>query len=606
MGPAVITGRLVLILARRNLIRRPGGAVLLLVAISTATLTLSLALAVGAGAGTRWDRIVTATGGAQVVASADQVDALTPVLRAPGVAGSIGPYPVLEVPAQIGGQPVRLRVVGRDTLATAIDHPLVTAGAADLSGPGVVLDHNVAAAAGVGIGDPVRIGAATLVVRGTAVSAAQPPFPSQGPGLAWVSLPTAGRLSTVAGPAARHGYLVELRLSPDMDPADFVAARHADPDRLTLQTGSDIRATATVYLHVISSLLVTVSGLLGLLAGCGVAVLLAAQLAVRVRQMGALHAIGATPGQVVAVTLAEYLAVAVLAAGVGLAAGVPLATWFGHRASASLGLPDASGLSWRDGLVVVAVAVGAVLLAATRPAFQALRGAQVGVTGTGGAGGGVRPPRRASLLSRLAIALYLPLPAVVALRSLTRRPARAVLTVCSFTVAVTMATTALIVQAAAQHFLALPGEPADRFVDEANRALLVQIHSLVRLFALLFVVLGVVNLLLVSAVAARDAARNQAALRAVGLTPGQAVASLATAQTITAAVGTVLGIPAGTALFRAFASGDGTLDPGTPAALTPGSAVLLAGATLGLAALLAAIPAAATNRRPPAPLLSAA
>ena len=50
--------------------------------------------------------------------------------------------------------------------------------------------------------------------------------------------------------------------------------------------------------------------------------------------------------------------------------------------------------------------------------------------------------------------------------------------------------------------------------------------------------------------ATNDAARDQAALRAVGLTPGQAVASLVTAQTITAAVGTVLGIPAGTALFR--------------------------------------------------------
>jgi len=179
-----------------------------------------------------------------------------------------------------------------------------------------------------------------------------------------------------------------------------------------------------------------------------------------------------------------------------------------------------------------------------------------------------------------------------------------VLTVCSFTVAVTMGTTALIVQAAARQLLALPGEPADRLVDEANRALAVQINFLIGLLALLFVVLGVVNLLLVSAVAARDAARNQAALRAVGLTSGQAVASLVTAQAITAAVGTVLGIPAGTALFRAFASGDGTLDPGGPTALAPGSAVLLAGATLGLAALLAAVPAVVTNRRPPVPLLS--
>jgi putative ABC transport system permease protein len=599
----VTTGHLVLILSRRNLRCRPGSAALLLVAVSTATLTLSLAMTLGSGAGTRWDRLFAATGGAQVVATADRAHALTPLLRAPGVTGSIGPYPQLEVPASVGGRPVRLRVVGRDTLGTPIDHPLLTAGSADVSGPGVVLDHNVAAAARVRVGDPLRVGDRTLTVRGTALSAAQPPFPYQGPGLAWVSRPTADLLAAAAGPTAGRGYQVELRLAPGVDATAFAATATppagAGQSGVTLRTWRDIRSDATVYLHVMSTLLLTVSGLLALLAGCGVAVLMVGQLGARLRQIGALQAIGATPGQIVTVTLAEHLAVALLAAGAGLAAGVPLAAWFGRRASASLGLPDASGLSWRDALVVVAVAVGAVLLAGARPAWRAVRGAWAG-----GPGEALRPPRRPSPLSRLAIAARLPLPAVLGLRSITRRPTRAILTVCSFALAVAMGTVALILQAAARNFLAVQGDPADRFVDEANRALLAQIHTLIDLFALLFLLLGLVNLILVATAAARAAAANHAALRAVGLTPGQSVASLATAQVLTAALGTVVGIPAGTVLFRGFAAGNGTIDPGVPTSLTPAGTVLVVVATLGVAGLLAAVPAYATNRRPPAPLLT--
>jgi hypothetical protein len=52
-----------------------------------------------------------------------------------------------------------------------------------------------------------------------------------------------------------------------------------------------------------------------------------------------------------------------------------------------------------------------------------------------------------------------------------------------------------------------------------------------------------------------------------------------------------VGIPAGTVLFRAFAAGNGTIDPGVPTSLTPMGAVLVVVATLGVAGLLAAVPA---------------
>ena len=56
------------------------------------------------GAGGRWDRMSAVTGAAQVVATADRLDALTPLTHARGVTASIGPYPVLDVPVWLRGQ----------------------------------------------------------------------------------------------------------------------------------------------------------------------------------------------------------------------------------------------------------------------------------------------------------------------------------------------------------------------------------------------------------------------------------------------------------------------------------------------------------------------
>ena len=288
------TARFVLRLSWRNLTHRPRAAVLLLVAISTATLTLAVSLAIGSGAGSRWDDLYRRTDGAQVVATADRLDALTPLLTARGVAASIGPFSLFEVVAEVNGRPVRLRLIGRDTLSTPIDHPLLTTGTGDLSGGGIVLDHNVATATRAGPGDTVRIGGHTLTLRGTALSTAQPPFPYQGPGLAWVSRASIDVLGASAAglPEVRRGYQVELRLSGATDAAGFVAgvtaAGHFDPASVQLDTGRDIRDNATVYLRVVSDFLLTVGGLLAVLAGCGVTVQVATRMHARLRQVGTL------------------------------------------------------------------------------------------------------------------------------------------------------------------------------------------------------------------------------------------------------------------------------------------------------------------------------
>ena len=67
--------------------------------------------------------------------------------------------------------------------------------------------------------------------------------------------------------------------------------------------------------------LLTGSWLLGLLALASVAVLVGGRMAGQLRRVGLLKAVGATPGLVASVLLAEYVVLALIAAAAGLAIG---------------------------------------------------------------------------------------------------------------------------------------------------------------------------------------------------------------------------------------------------------------------------------------------
>jgi putative ABC transport system permease protein len=72
------------------------------------------------------------------------------------------------------------------------------------------------------------------------------------------------------------------------------------------------------------------SWLLGLLAVASVAVLVGGRMAEQTRRVGLLKAVGSTPGLVAGVLLAEFLAVALLAAAVGLVTGSLIAPLLTH------------------------------------------------------------------------------------------------------------------------------------------------------------------------------------------------------------------------------------------------------------------------------------
>ena len=311
----------VIILAWRNLRRRPLAAVLLLLTLTTVTATLGLGLATRSAAQAPWDRAFSQTNGPQIVANSEDVAALETLTHAPNVTASVGPFPLIPTQGTVAGYTVPLTVIGRPTLATAIDDPRLTAGTADLAGASIVLESSVADAVHAHVGDPMVIAGVTLTVRGIALSVAQPPFPRFEPGLAWHE-PRYTRTQLSAGRTPRV-HQVELQLNhPDAAPA-FVTAYSSRQVHVT--SWQQTRAAALEDITTIQAILLTVSGLLIILTVTAVSGLVATRISERRRQIATLKTVGATPSQLSAMMLLELGAVATVAIIAGAVVGPRLA-----------------------------------------------------------------------------------------------------------------------------------------------------------------------------------------------------------------------------------------------------------------------------------------
>ncbi|MGH9230089.1 MAG: FtsX-like permease family protein [Acidimicrobiales bacterium] len=138
------------------------------------------------------------------------------------------------------------------------------------------------------------------------------------------------------------------------------------------------------------------------------------------RRVGLLKAVGGTPSLVAAVLLAEYVAMALLAAAAGLAAGRLTAPLFNDPGAGLLGSAGAPALTISTVGVVPAVAVGVAAAATFVPAIRAARTSTVRALADT-----VRAPRRTAWL--IAISTRLPVPLLLGLRAAARRPRRIVL-----------------------------------------------------------------------------------------------------------------------------------------------------------------------------------
>jgi putative ABC transport system permease protein len=277
------------------------------------------------------------------------------------------------------------------------------------------------------------------------------------------------------------------------------------------------------------------SWLLCLLAVASVAVLVAGRVADQIRRVGLLKAVGATPGLVAMVFLAEYLVLALAAAAVGLVAGRLLAPLLTNPGVGLLGTAGAPPMTPSTVAVVAVVALAVAATATLLPAVRAARTSTVPALADA-----ARLPRRRGWL--VAISARLPVPLLLALRLAGRRPRRILLSVFSVAVTVSGIVAVLIVHAHDdQRFAA--STLADPRIERLNEVLMV--------FTVALVALAAVNALLITWATVVDARRSSAVARALGATPGQVSAGLSGAQVLPALIGALLGIPGGFGLVNA-------------------------------------------------------
>ncbi|HTZ24558.1 MAG TPA: FtsX-like permease family protein [Streptosporangiaceae bacterium] len=604
MSKIRLIGRLV----GRDLRRRPGPALLLVLAITAATATLTLGLVLRGVTNHPYLQTRAETNGPDVVAQirgfgparsqpgphhgppptqgsvshAQIVDEVSRLTHAPGVTGYSGPYPVASAVLRYGRLIAPVEAEGRSQAAASIDQPKLIAGTW-VRGGGIVLERTFAEALGATIGDRITLDGRPYQVIGIAVTAASQPYPNMcfgaggdcvfdlhdnqipanaNNGLAWVTEPDARAMGSAQAPLS---YFLNLDLKDPATATTFASRYTVAPNGPILIAWQALQSGSGLLVQDEQQVLSPGAVLVALLAIASVAVLAGGRMAERIRRVGLLKAVGATPGTVAVVLLAENLALALIAAAAGLVIGWLAAPLVASPGAALVGTAGAPSLTVQIAAEVVVVALVVALASTLVPA---IRGALI------------RLSRR------------LPVPLLLGLRLVARRPRRALLSAASVAVTATGIVTVLTFHATVHLQSAGSagslGNPAfDR--DEQMLAVL----------TVVLLVLVVLNAVCTAWATVLDAMHTSALVRALGATPRQVTEGIAAAQVLPAVPGALLGIPLGILLFVA-ANGGGAVATTAPPPLWLAGAVL---GTLAGIAVLAAIPALAGARRPVSPIL---
>jgi putative ABC transport system permease protein len=549
-----VRGRALLLfrLARQDIRHHLAQAVLLVVAIAAATAVLSLAFALNGVNTNPYQQTMAATQGPDVVAqsgndpytgvmSPADLAALMALNHARGVAAHSGPYPIVGDTGPVG--PVMrsadlvtsVQVEGREPGVAAVDQPEVTDGTW-IRPEGVVVERSFAEVANLRLGQTITLNGRPFRVVGFAVTSAFGGFP--GTSLIWATEAAARSLATKADPLS---YISNLKLS-DASPravSAFVNAyglKYSAPADATapfLTSWTELAYGDAAFLRTDQAFLFTGTVLLGLLALASVAVLVGGRLAEATRRVGLLKATGGTPGLVAATFLAENLFLALVAALAGLLAGWRAAPLISRPEADLIGTPGAPPLT----LVTVAVAVGvalAVALASTLvPAIRAARMSTVSALADT-----PRLPKRRDWL--IGLSRKLPLPALLGLRLVARRPRRAIFSAASIAVAVMGLVAALSIHAAVDNKFAHLGRLGGLVNPDVPRA-----EQVLTAITISLVVLAALTVIFAALATVLDARRASAATLAVGATPQQVRAGLIMAQVIPALPGAILGLPLG-------------------------------------------------------------
>lgn len=537
--------RLVALLASRGLNRRRAAASLLLLALATATTTLSFAFAVDSAADQPWQYTRGLTKGPDVWVRAEQrtdqradlPEVLAELAGAPGVVEAGRPYPCLRLTDLRGPHgTVAALVEVRDSPDATVDRPALTSGTWAVAGA-VVVERAFADALGVRPGDELQLAGRRLSVAGVAVTTSRSPYPTNTPGLLWMSTSDSGWLQA----AATDRYTaIALRLA-DPATAPRFAAAIANRDRSVLAQPWQATHEWTISdQRWARDALLMGAWVLALLAVAGAAVLAGGRMADQRRRIGLLKAVGATPRMIGAVLMTEHLVIAAAAAALGLVVGRLAAAAI---AQPSVGLADrplSPTISPTAAFTVVAMALILTCAATLPTAWTAARSTVAALSV------GVRAPRRHPRL--VALSRRLPVSGLIGLRLAGRRPRRALLSTLSLTVTVAMVVAALSMRYYTDHrgartptgidFVPGAGNPV---VDRVDRATLAVVIALLALAAM--------NTLLIGWASVLDFRRGTALLRALGADARQVTAGIVVASLIPGVVAGFVGIPVGLAVF---------------------------------------------------------
>jgi putative ABC transport system permease protein len=623
-------GRLLLVvrLAAKDARRNPAEALLLLVAIAAATTTLTVALALHGVTSAPYAATRAATSGPDVVAAVQQStlpSQLSDLAHAPGVVASSGPYLIATPNLVVDGHSDPVMAEGRDPAATSVDQPKLTSGHW-VSNGGVVIERSLADLLGLKVGDrvgldnlvggglgpgggpgpvggpgggpgssagPLRAVGPSFEVVGIAVTAALQPsplntyaHPSGFPeaGLVWVTRAAAEQLAAITGGA---WYTLNLKLADPSDAPSFAAAHQHGG--LVLISWQAIAAKDGLIVSIEQTILLTGSWLLGLLALASVALLVGGRMEQQTRRVGLLKAVGATPALVTRVLLAEQLALALLAAAVGLMLGWLAAPLLTNPGASLVGSPGAPTLDLSTILVVFGAAITVAIVATLVPAVRASRTSTVSALADA-----ARQPRRAKWT--ITLSSRFPVPILLGMRLASRRRRRAVLSAASLAITVGSLVAVLMFREHANSLDTSGGlgglfrfsGPGDPLWERGMNVMLV--------FTIALVLLALVNAVLVTWATVQDARHASAIERALGASPDQVGWALVVAQLLSALPGAILGIPVGVGLYDAVGRHASTL-PSAPALL----GVLVAAVVV--VAVLTAIPARIGARRPVAEIL---
>jgi putative ABC transport system permease protein len=553
-------------LAARDVQRRPAAAALLLIAIMVTATILTLGLALHGTSNRPYQQTRAATAGPDVVAdtpaglpTASDLARLDALAGAPGVTAHSGPFPVTFAVLRADGHTAGAKIEGRDVTPTAVDRPKLTQGGWVRQG-GVVVEQSFADALGINVGNSITLNGHSLVISGIAVTAADPPYPglcllgcdlnaaqleNAEPGLIWATDATARSLATATEPLTYEMYLkLANPASANAFAGDYDNATKNVSGAPYLVSWQRI-ATKDGELIASEQQILEVSGwLLCLLAVATVAVLVGGRMAEQNQRVGLLKAIGSTPSLVAAILLAEHVAVAVIAAAIGLLAGrlaAPLLTSPGAGLIGTAGAPSVTGKT--IGLVIGA-AIAVAVLATAVPAIRAARTSTVAALADA-----ARPPRHRPHVT--ALSARLPVPFLLGLRIAARRPRRTLLSIASITITATAIVAVLCVHATFDHRLGAGSGLPNPLENRLSQVMLI--------LTVAGSVLAATNAILITWATVLDTRHHAALTRALGATPEQVSAGQAIAQALPGLAGALLGIPGGIALVEAVQKAGDTL-----------------------------------------------